>query len=73
VVLLGTMLVLFAVQLVRERTELAARRLFLASVVYLPLLLLLLMLDSGPRPALGGGAPWRLDAQAAETALDLTR
>lgn len=46
--LLGLLLVAFAVQLLRERTELAARRLFFASVTYLPLLLLLMMVDVGP-------------------------
>ena len=49
-VLGGAMLVL-ALQLVRLRTQDAARRLFLGSVIYLPLLLIVLIVDS----ATGGG------------------
>ena len=43
--LLGLAMLDTAVRLVRERTESAARRLFLTSIVYLPVLLLLMLLD----------------------------
>jgi protoheme IX farnesyltransferase len=42
---LGGALLLAAVHLERERTSAAARRLFIASLVYLPLLLALMLLD----------------------------
>jgi protoheme IX farnesyltransferase len=45
---LGTGLVLLAVGLRRERSERSARSLFLGSIIYLPLLLLLLLADPGP-------------------------
>ncbi len=45
---LGVGLLLAAVRLERQRTDAAARRLFLASVVYLPVLLGLMLLDMHP-------------------------
>ena len=46
---LGVGLLAAAVTLERQRTDFAARRLFLASVVYLPVLLGLMLLDMHPR------------------------
>lgn len=48
---LGGAILVLALQLVRLRTQDAARRLFLGSVIYLPLLLIVLIVDS----ATGGG------------------
>ncbi len=48
---LGTALLLMALQLHRSASDLWARRLFLATVIYLPILLALLLADS--RPASG--------------------
>jgi heme O synthase-like polyprenyltransferase len=45
---LGLWLVMRGLQLAGRRDHATARRLFLASVVYLPLLLLLMVLDRGP-------------------------
>lgn len=51
-VVLGAGLVALGLQLYRRRSASNARRLFLASVIYLPLLLGLMLLDRpGPRPA----------------------
>jgi protoheme IX farnesyltransferase len=47
-VLLGAALLAFGVNLYRRRTEASARRLFLASIVYLPALLGVMTLDRGP-------------------------
>ena len=49
--LVGLGLFLLAVQLRRAKTPRNARRVFLASLVYLPLLMLFLVLDGHPRPA----------------------
>jgi len=46
--LLGLALLLLGMQLYRRRGDREARRLFLASVIYLPLLLGLMMIDRGP-------------------------
>ncbi len=43
--LLGAVMVGLALQMARSKTRVAARRLFLASVIYLPLLLLLMVAD----------------------------
>jgi hypothetical protein len=44
------------VQLARTRSDASARRLFLATLAYLPLLLAILVLDrEPPRPLLWGG------------------
>jgi heme o synthase len=50
---LGAVLLLFALQLARTRTALSARRVFLATIAYLPLLLALMLVDriSMPRSA----------------------
>ncbi len=48
-VLLGMWMLLLGVRLYRRRSQSAARRLFLASVIYLPLLMLLMLLDPAPR------------------------
>jgi protoheme IX farnesyltransferase len=45
---LGALLVLLGTDLYRRRTEACARRLFLAGIIYLPLLLGLLIADRGP-------------------------
>ena len=48
---LGCMLVAFSWQLGQVRDDLAARRVFLASVIYLPLLMLLMLVDRVSTPA----------------------
>jgi protoheme IX farnesyltransferase len=47
-VTMGTGLVILAVRLYRRRTEANARRLFVSTIVYLPLLLCLMMADRSP-------------------------
>ncbi|MHC4100747.1 MAG: heme o synthase [Planctomycetota bacterium] len=47
-VLLGLWILNFGARLYAQRTEASARRLFLASIVYLPLLLCLMVADRGP-------------------------
>jgi protoheme IX farnesyltransferase len=57
-VVLGLWILGFGTRLYTQRTEASARRLFLASIVYLPLLLCLMVADRGPvaGPALGSRA-----------------
>jgi heme O synthase-like polyprenyltransferase len=52
VLMLGTPLVCHALQLARDRSDSSARRLLLASIVYLPALLLLLMMAEKTWPAI---------------------
>jgi protoheme IX farnesyltransferase len=47
-VVLGSGFLFLGVVMYRQRTELAARRVFLASIIYLPLLLGLMVADRGP-------------------------
>jgi heme O synthase-like polyprenyltransferase len=47
-VLLGLWILSFGARLYAQRTEASARRLFLASIVYLPVLLCLMVADRGP-------------------------
>ncbi|MHC4141847.1 MAG: heme o synthase [Planctomycetota bacterium] len=47
-VLLGLWILTFGARLYAQRTETSARRLFLASIVYLPILLCLMVADRGP-------------------------
>ncbi|MFH1681902.1 MAG: hypothetical protein ABIH26_14840, partial [Candidatus Eisenbacteria bacterium] len=68
-VLLGLGLLFLGVRLFLRRTALEAKRLFLASVVYLPLLLGLLALDRGP--ASGLSRPAR--AESARSSHSLAR
>lgn len=49
---LGVALLVLGAQLAIELTDRRARRLFLASVIYLPLLLLLIVIDRRPNPTL---------------------
>ncbi|HUU82633.1 MAG TPA: heme o synthase [Phycisphaerae bacterium] len=46
--LLGTALLALGIKLYRQRSDLSARRLFLASIIYLPLLLGFMVADRGP-------------------------
>lgn len=55
--LLGLGLFLLAVQLRRAKTPQNARRVFLASLAYLPLLMLFLVLDRHPGTAAGSSRP----------------
>ena len=55
--LLGLGLFLLAVQLRRAKTPRNARRVFLASLAYLPLLMLFMVLDGHPRSAAGSARP----------------
>jgi len=48
---LGVLMIIKAVALYRQRSERAARGLFIASIIYLPLLLIALVLDQ-PRPSI---------------------
>jgi protoheme IX farnesyltransferase len=61
--LLGLGLFLLAVELRRVKTPQNARRVFLASLAYLPLLMLVMVLDS--RPPTGGQGPIAVDAKPA--------
>jgi len=55
-------------QLARTRSDASARRLFLATLAYLPLLLAFLVLDRvPPRSAAGGGGIASLNAAAPAT------
>ncbi len=49
--LLGTVMVALAVALIREPSRVSARKVFLASVIYLPLLLMALVADTRPGAA----------------------
>ena len=51
----GGALLLLGAQLARTRSDASARRLFLATLAYLPLLLAFLVLDRTPPRAVGGG------------------
>ncbi len=62
---LGGLLVAAAVRLYRSRDQRAARTMFLASIVYLPLLLGMLVLDQ-PRPPVWFGLDESLVASADE-------
>jgi protoheme IX farnesyltransferase len=55
-VLLGLWILNFGARLYAQRTEASARRLFLASIVYLPLLLCLMVADRGPLEGVTAGA-----------------
>ncbi|TVQ51807.1 MAG: protoheme IX farnesyltransferase [Phycisphaerales bacterium] len=71
--LLGLWLVALSVRFYRNRTNANARRVFFASIVYLPILLILLMLDRGPINS-GGflsneAVPAGTSATATQTAL----
>jgi protoheme IX farnesyltransferase len=59
-VVLGAGFVVFAWGFNRRRTESAARHLFLASIIFLPLLLTLMVADPGGGPAPGATAEARV-------------
>ncbi len=64
---LGTGLFLLSLRLQREHSDLRARQLFLGSIVYLPLILVLLVADRGPargleRMSVAGFGPVHLEA-----------
>ncbi len=71
--LLGLWLVALSVRFYRQRTNANARRVFFASIVYLPILLILLMVDRGPISTggflPGGASPKESAATASLTAL----
>ncbi len=62
---LGIWMAIESVGFLRNRTEASARRVFFASIIYLPLLLLVLVLDRGAvSPEIGAhGSPLQLDAR----------
>ena len=55
--ILGSAFLLLGVRLWRDRDQRQARRLFLGSIVYLPLLLLLLLADRGPAVGMAAKGP----------------
>ncbi|MHC5007359.1 MAG: UbiA family prenyltransferase, partial [Planctomycetota bacterium] len=55
-VMLGMWILSFGARLYAQRTEASARRLFLASILYLPILLCLMVADRGPIEGVTVGA-----------------